>query len=808
MKTTNHETGTNGSKLIPFTCNGIELYQILGIDQEYNPETEPWVYVDPGSHELVLTPLDVSILNLEADLKAETLLTLLEQQEILNSNSTGDVTIEDSKKAPTINTSTKEPPSLIWLKKQQPEFNFFAPAKWPEYAVKFWNAFGFKDGAILHQYGVYFFDHYYRNNKNTGSPFTIRSKEDSPIFAFKVKKDEGKYSFYIYRPFETKWKHSWWGGRPRNHIWGYEQLPEHPKHIIITGGPKDVMVWKLLGINAVAGNSESAGVPSEMYYTLLKKVKHRDQLLVAMDNDDTGNKMAEKISKECSITNLNKKGYLPSDFTLRNGKKAKDISDVVKYFVENNDMPGLEEYKEGLRDMIYNLMPVVFPAFDCAPTEPVKTEVKKEDDNEEYVGEIEELPLIDDTEEIKRFRQQHPGEIIDVSILNEPLPPGVDIITYELTPGASTQKENADTATEGAGIEVIIPSEIEQIPKNPSNDSGPEDSVEIIVDKDAVPEPAEKKRIRTANERLKDAELEPPPTPLIGNFFLRGDITIIFGDTGVGKTLFGFDLSDGLSYGYDTVLGLASMGEPLTVLYYDAELSDAMFRQRYNGYTFSDNLKIIVINEIISYEAFSVKTILTDIKETGANVVIVDNITKLSQASNTAIDIARNIMENLRKLRAEAEVSILVFAHTTKVKPYSPITINQLGGSKYLSNFADCVVGLGRSAKGKNIRYLKLIKSRNAAEYNHVYAFEIVQENNFIKFKPLGKDTEANLLKSGASDIVTNNGGDGGSSSEDEKSAKMAQARKLQSEGKSIRQIADILGVSKSTVSNWLNLLE
>jgi len=246
--------------------------------------------------------------------------------------------------------------------------------------------------------------------------------------------------------------------------------------------------------------------------------------------------------------------------------------------------------------------------------------------------------------------------------------------------------------------------------------------------------------------------------------------------------LLGIDASDSLSFGTGEALGLPSLNEPANVLYYDCELSDPMFRNRYLGYTFSDNFKIVVMNGLVNGE-FSYEAILDDIKQTGASIVIVDNITKLSQSSNTEIDVARGIMEQLQKLRDAAKVSIIVFAHIIKVKANSPISLNHLGGSKYISNIADSVVALARSAKGKDIRYLKHVKKRNGAEDDKVHVYEIVKHNNFLRFNYLGMDTERNQLKG-----------------EGEKSPMIEQAKKFKAEGKSVREIAKLLGVSKSTI--------
>ena len=57
-------------------------------------------------------------------------------------------------------------------------------------------------------------------------------------------------------------------------------------------------------------------------------------------------------------------------------------------------------------------------------------------------------------------------------------------------------------------------------------------------------------------------------------------------------------------------------------------------------------------------------------------------------------------------------LSILVLAHTPK-RPFArPLTVNDLAGSKQLSNFTDTMFAIGDSIQGSNIRYLKTKKQK------------------------------------------------------------------------------------------------
>ena len=56
---------------------------------------------------------------------------------------------------------------------------------------------------------------------------------------------------------------------------------------------------------------------------------------------------------------------------------------------------------------------------------------------------------------------------------------------------------------------------------------------------------------------------------------------------------------------------------------------------------------------------------------------------------------------------------MLVIAHTPKRNLSSPITQNDLAGSKRLYNYFDSVFTIGQSARDANIRNVKQLKARS-----------------------------------------------------------------------------------------------
>lgn len=91
-----------------------------------------------------------------------------------------------------------------------------------------------------------------------------------------------------------------------------------------------------------------------------------------------------------------------------------------------------------------------------------------------------------------------------------------------------------------------------------------------------------------------------------------------------------------------------------------------------------------------------------------------------------------------------------MIAHTPKRDIFRPIQLEDLAGSKALSNFADAVFCIGESVKGSNIRYIKQLKNRNyPIEYheNNVIECKVVKDNSFLQFQFVEYNSENQHLK-------------------------------------------------------------
>jgi RecA-family ATPase len=280
---------------------------------------------------------------------------------------------------------------------------------------------------------------------------------------------------------------------------------------------------------------------------------------------------------------------------------------------------------------------------------------------------------------------------------------------------------------------------------------------------------------------------------LFSEFWCETELCILFAETGQGKSILAVQIGHSISSGR-SIEGFKMEAEPQTTLYLDFELTDKMFEKRYMSdtgehYPFAPNFYRIELNpdyempEDVNMEVYLHQAIEAAIIQTNAKILIVDNLTYLSSETEKA-NVASPLMKHLKQLKNKYGLSILALAHTPKRSLTNPLTVNDLQGSKMLSNFCDTIFAIGASANDKNQRYLKQIKPRNTPlvyDSNHICLCRLNKETNFLKFEMQGFGREQELLKS---------------EMEKEAIELEEQVMALHKQGLSLREIGTQLGIS------------
>ena len=302
-----------------------------------------------------------------------------------------------------------------------------------------------------------------------------------------------------------------------------------------------------------------------------------------------------------------------------------------------------------------------------------------------------------------------------------------------------------------------------------------------------IPEQIGMFTVKTANRTIKEAALRPNPDALWLTLWYEGEVCCLFSDSNLGKSIYAVQIA-------------TSIADKQRVLYFDFELSDKQFQLRYsdeanNLNQFPDNLYRVEINRDSLDSANFEEAVIGNIEQaaikSGAKVLIIDNLTYLCIASEKG-DAAGTLMFRLMTLKRKYGLSMLILAHTPKRCLSNPITQNDLAGSKKLYNFFDSVFAIGKSAKDNSVRYIKQLKVRYGNytyDADNLIVSAIEKIGTFLQFVNIGYAAEKEHLKEQTDRDI---------------SQLDASIKELSTQGKSVREIATELGISKSKVGRIL----
>jgi RecA-family ATPase len=308
--------------------------------------------------------------------------------------------------------------------------------------------------------------------------------------------------------------------------------------------------------------------------------------------------------------------------------------------------------------------------------------------------------------------------------------------------------------------------------------------------------------VKTANGWIEQAKTRPIPQMLFNEFWFEGELCILFADTNLGKSILAVQICNSISKG-EAIPGFKLEAPRQRVLYFDFEISDKTFERRYSidfteHYQFDEYFHRAEINPdsdipdgFKTFEEYLNYSLEKSITETGAKVLIIDNITYLKGTTEQARD-ALPLMKHLKSLKAKYGLSILALAHTPKRDLSKAITRNDLQGSKMLINFCDSSFAIGENHSDKNTRYLKQIKSRNTEQFydsENVCVCQIEKPYNFLQFQFVSFGNEQEHLKQ---------------YTEESKAERLQAVLELKGQGKSNVEIARKFGVSETAVRKWL----
>ena len=286
--------------------------------------------------------------------------------------------------------------------------------------------------------------------------------------------------------------------------------------------------------------------------------------------------------------------------------------------------------------------------------------------------------------------------------------------------------------------------------------------------------------VERMNQCIDDAHQLPPLVSLYPDIVLEGDLSIIFGQSGIGKTIFAMQIA---RY-------IAESGKRL--LYVDCEMTPRQLGNRYK----TPNFPPTFLRAEMDRE-HPAEDVLKGIEEVAVanhvEVVFIDNITALGQSLDRSAD-AGVLMASLNTLKKKYNWTLVVLNHVPKMFSGNvPLSLSAMQGSAKINQLIDDAIGLAQSSIDSNLVYVKQCKWRNGEltmGADHVAVYERCKdEDGNLGFISRGFGTEQELLS-----IENTN----------EREEMKARVRELSNKGMTQTAIANQLSISQSKVSRLL----
>lgn len=275
------------------------------------------------------------------------------------------------------------------------------------------------------------------------------------------------------------------------------------------------------------------------------------------------------------------------------------------------------------------------------------------------------------------------------------------------------------------------------------------------------------------------------------NYWAQGELCILTGDTGAGKTLLALQVAKEIACGKKT--------KPAKILYLGHEYDKRGFAERFGPACkkTAENFFFAVFNNAQSgvyktYDVFKewlMQGLTGLLDSTGAKLLIFDQPDRLNLSNLQWLDFL-NVVE---QLRLERGLSVLLIVNCRTRNTNKAVELYHAYKHQYTTAFADSVVAIARCHSGHHTRYLKLLKckNRNMPGFNYVTSFLIVvnKARHLILHPHLKRVPEKDMLPRSAAQG---------------RKDKLITAESLRRDGLGYKRIADMLDLPESTTRSQL----
>lgn len=213
-----------------------------------------------------------------------------------------------------------------------------------------------------------------------------------------------------------------------------------------------------------------------------------------------------------------------------------------------------------------------------------------------------------------------------------------------------------------------------------------------------------------------------PPKKMLWSGIKEKSFGLVFGPSKSGKTIFCENLAISIATGRDSYFNYPLDGIPKKVLFIGLEECwDNRVERNISQFDTLNKEEQLLMNENYSFQPIDyAKFIVTEenwqtlqetIEGSGAEVVFIDSITRLTLDKLEDGKIAAKIMSSLRTISQDLNITLFAIHHTPKLHG-SPIVMDSIKGSGVFAQESDFAIGINRT--DKKHRYMKNVFFRYA----------------------------------------------------------------------------------------------
>jgi adenosyl cobinamide kinase/adenosyl cobinamide phosphate guanylyltransferase len=215
-----------------------------------------------------------------------------------------------------------------------------------------------------------------------------------------------------------------------------------------------------------------------------------------------------------------------------------------------------------------------------------------------------------------------------------------------------------------------------------------------------------------------------PPKKMLWSGVKEKSFGLVFGPSKSGKTIFCENLAIAIAVGKDSYFDYPLDGIPKKVLFIGLEECwDNRAERNISQFETLNEEEQLLMNENYCFQPIHYAKFITTeenwetlnetIAKSGAEVVFIDSITRLTLDKLEEGKVAGKIMSSLRTISQDLNITLFAIHHTPKLHG-SPIVMDSIKGSGVFAQESDFAIGINRT--DKKHRYMKNVFFRYASD--------------------------------------------------------------------------------------------